>query len=130
MADFDFDFNFDEELTSKPKKEEQVEEIKKEEPKIEEEKPKKLHPIFDQTLEEFHKKRDKIIEFLNRPDIMYKYRLNYYKIGETGLVVYQGTRGNDLAWFRWKRYDVFKQVSIRKLFFKELGESTFDLETG
>ncbi len=114
----EFDFNFDE--LEKPIDKLEPSEVKK----LKEE---KLHSIFDQTIEEFKKKKEKIISFLKDPETIQRYKLNYLELKDTKLVVYQGAPSNDIAWFKWKQYDTFHQMWVKKLFVKNL-ENVLNLE--
>ena len=100
----------------------------KEEPiKIEkvekEKKSKNIFPYLEETLEEFHKKREIIKKWVI--DNKLKFHYNYIELGETGLLIYQGSRDNRIAKFKWREADIFYKTSFMRYLMRELPEVRF-----
>ena len=99
MSDFDFS-----DLLDKDGEGKKIKEPKQETTEKPEEEPK---PAKDSALDEFIVKRQRILTMLDDRNIMLPTHLNYFKVGELKIVVYQGSRDNPMAIFQFRYKDVF-----------------------
>ena len=94
-------------------------------------KPKQKKHISLQTKEEYTSKKNKILKFIEQPDIKQQYRLSYREIGQNGgygITLYQGSPSNCYAIFRHRQFDFFYKTSTKRLFIQKLGRFSLDLK--